>query len=286
MSKSLGNLVFVDALRKEWDPRAIRLGDHRAPLPHRVGVGRRADAARRRRGSTRVAGAVGGDRRATRCSTTSAPRSTTTSTRPARCAAIDDAAARGADVDRRGRRCSASICRRPALGGRSATPFTRRRTRRRIRRDTGLRTWSAMTARAGSRQAPVRDRVVLGPSPRRLWNIDRQGFERLPDDGPAILCPNHISFLDSAFLMLTRAAQHQLRRQGRVHGLVEDEVPLPGAGHDPDRPLAAATRAQARARRRRAACCAGASCSASSPRAPAAATATCTRAAPAPPGWR
>jgi L-cysteine:1D-myo-inositol 2-amino-2-deoxy-alpha-D-glucopyranoside ligase len=25
MSKSLGNLVFVDALRKEWDPAAIRL---------------------------------------------------------------------------------------------------------------------------------------------------------------------------------------------------------------------------------------------------------------------
>ncbi|MFZ9083650.1 MAG: cysteine--tRNA ligase, partial [Ilumatobacteraceae bacterium] len=28
MSKSLGNLVFVDALRKEWDPRAIRLAVH------------------------------------------------------------------------------------------------------------------------------------------------------------------------------------------------------------------------------------------------------------------
>ena len=27
MSKSLGNLVFVDALRKEWEPAAIRLGD-------------------------------------------------------------------------------------------------------------------------------------------------------------------------------------------------------------------------------------------------------------------
>jgi L-cysteine:1D-myo-inositol 2-amino-2-deoxy-alpha-D-glucopyranoside ligase len=26
MSKSLGNLVFVDQLRTEWDPRAIRLG--------------------------------------------------------------------------------------------------------------------------------------------------------------------------------------------------------------------------------------------------------------------
>ena len=25
MSKSLGNLVFVDALRREWDPRAIRM---------------------------------------------------------------------------------------------------------------------------------------------------------------------------------------------------------------------------------------------------------------------
>ena len=45
MSKSLGNLVFVDALRKEWDAAAIRLAHHRSPLPHRVGVGRGADAA-------------------------------------------------------------------------------------------------------------------------------------------------------------------------------------------------------------------------------------------------
>ena len=36
----------------------------------------------------------------------------------------------------------------------------------------------------------------------KLWTIDVRGFERLPIDGPAILCPNHISFLDSAFLML------------------------------------------------------------------------------------
>ncbi len=46
MSKSLGNLVFVDQLRGEWDPAAIRLGDHRAPLPRGVGVGRRVDAQR------------------------------------------------------------------------------------------------------------------------------------------------------------------------------------------------------------------------------------------------
>jgi 1-acyl-sn-glycerol-3-phosphate acyltransferase len=41
------------------------------------------------------------------------------------------------------------------------------------------------------------------PVATRLWDIDVSGYERLPVDGPAILCPNHISFLDSAFLMLT-----------------------------------------------------------------------------------
>jgi 1-acyl-sn-glycerol-3-phosphate acyltransferase len=41
------------------------------------------------------------------------------------------------------------------------------------------------------------------PVASRLWNIEISGYERLPIEGPAILCPNHISFLDSAFLMLT-----------------------------------------------------------------------------------
>jgi len=44
---------------------------------------------------------------------------------------------------------------------------------------------------------------VCKPVVTRLWKIDRVGYDRLPDDGPAILCPNHISFLDSAFLMFT-----------------------------------------------------------------------------------
>ena len=40
------------------------------------------------------------------------------------------------------------------------------------------------------------------PVARRLWNLTAEGFDRIPASGPAILCPNHISFLDSAFLML------------------------------------------------------------------------------------
>ena len=42
--EELGNLVFVDDLRKEWDPRAIRLAIIEHHYRDRVGVGRRADA--------------------------------------------------------------------------------------------------------------------------------------------------------------------------------------------------------------------------------------------------
>jgi 1-acyl-sn-glycerol-3-phosphate acyltransferase len=48
-----------------------------------------------------------------------------------------------------------------------------------------------------------RTRAVGRPVVDRLWTIQREGFDRLPSEGPAILCPNHISFLDSAFLMFS-----------------------------------------------------------------------------------
>jgi 1-acyl-sn-glycerol-3-phosphate acyltransferase len=47
-----------------------------------------------------------------------------------------------------------------------------------------------------------RARAVVAPFARRLWHFHLEGFERIPPGGPAILCPNHVSFLDSAFLML------------------------------------------------------------------------------------
>jgi 1-acyl-sn-glycerol-3-phosphate acyltransferase len=55
----------------------------------------------------------------------------------------------------------------------------------------------------GGGVAQARVRAVAAPVARRLWRINLEGFERLPHEGPAILCPNHISFLDSAFLMLS-----------------------------------------------------------------------------------
>ncbi|MDO8363452.1 MAG: lysophospholipid acyltransferase family protein [Actinomycetota bacterium] len=54
----------------------------------------------------------------------------------------------------------------------------------------------------GAGKTQARFRRVVRPVAKRLWHFHVEGFERLPAEGPAILCPNHVSFLDSAFLML------------------------------------------------------------------------------------
>jgi 1-acyl-sn-glycerol-3-phosphate acyltransferase len=59
------------------------------------------------------------------------------------------------------------------------------------------------SAAAGAGKLQDRTRKVAAPIARRLWKFTLEGYDRLPADGPAILCPNHVSFLDSAFLMLT-----------------------------------------------------------------------------------
>jgi len=54
----------------------------------------------------------------------------------------------------------------------------------------------------GAGKTQTRVRRVARPVSTKLWRFHLEGFERLPADGPAILCPNHVSFLDSAFVML------------------------------------------------------------------------------------
>ena len=48
-------------------------------------------------------------------------------------------------------------------------------------------------AGTGAGKLQDRTRAVVGPLARGLWKIERNGFDRLPRDGGAILCPNHIS---------------------------------------------------------------------------------------------
>lgn len=54
----------------------------------------------------------------------------------------------------------------------------------------------------GAGAAQQRARRIIRPVATRLWDFSLEGFDRLPESGPAILAPNHVSFLDSAFLML------------------------------------------------------------------------------------
>jgi 1-acyl-sn-glycerol-3-phosphate acyltransferase len=54
----------------------------------------------------------------------------------------------------------------------------------------------------GAGKAQQRMRRIARPISNRLWRFELEGFDRLPAEGPAILCANHVSFLDSAFLML------------------------------------------------------------------------------------
>jgi 1-acyl-sn-glycerol-3-phosphate acyltransferase len=46
-------------------------------------------------------------------------------------------------------------------------------------------------------------RAIGRPAMKTLWKVKATGLEHIPVSGPAIVCPNHISFLDSPFLMWT-----------------------------------------------------------------------------------
>ena len=56
-------------------------------------------------------------------------------------------------------------------------------------------------AYSGAGASQQRLRRVLAPVSRRLWKLTIEGAENIPAEGPAIICPNHISFFDSVFVM-------------------------------------------------------------------------------------
>ena len=55
---------------------------------------------------------------------------------------------------------------------------------------------------SGATELQSRIRPAVRVVTNRLWRFDLQGFDQLPETGPAILCSNHVSFLDSAFLII------------------------------------------------------------------------------------
>ena len=59
----------------------------------------------------------------------------------------------------------------------------------------------------GATQLQSRARRVVRPVSRALWKFELNGFDQIPTDGPAILCANHISFLDSVFTMIHAGRQ-------------------------------------------------------------------------------
>jgi 1-acyl-sn-glycerol-3-phosphate acyltransferase len=61
---------------------------------------------------------------------------------------------------------------------------------------------SAQPMFAGAGLAQQRARRIARPLSLKMWNFTFEGHHNIPASGPAILCPNHISFLDSAFLMI------------------------------------------------------------------------------------
>jgi 1-acyl-sn-glycerol-3-phosphate acyltransferase len=66
---------------------------------------------------------------------------------------------------------------------------------------------TASAALPGTGRAQLRARRVIKPLLDNLWKVTIEGMENIPASGPAILCPNHISFFDSVFTMVYAGRQ-------------------------------------------------------------------------------
>lgn len=59
----------------------------------------------------------------------------------------------------------------------------------------------------GTGKAQIRARRIIKPLLDRFWQVTIEGAHNIPAEGPAILCPNHISFFDSVFTMVYAGRQ-------------------------------------------------------------------------------
>ena len=288
MSKSLGNLVFVDKLRETWDPRAIRL----AIIEHNYRTEWEWDDDLMPRNGARLAAWNGHGGSNPELLDVVRERLDDDLDTPGAITAIDAAAA----VRRRRRRGGLAARHRPRLKKfevgvtRDALTLLPTRTV-----DTKFTSWSSIARLCGllcghefgarGRGCAARVRRVGRPVADRLWNIERSGYERLPDVGPAILCPNHVSFLDSAFLMLTVPRNISFVGKAEYMDSWKTKYLFPAMGMIPiDRSGGEKSTAALDARRSGAA--SEASSSASSPKGHGAAAVSSSRAARAPPVWR
>ena len=123
-----------------------------------------------------------------------------------------------------------------------------------------------------------------------VFRPQTEGAENVPDEGPAILASNHLSYADWLFMPLTLprrvtfVAKAEYFTTPGIKGWFQKKF-FSGAGQVPDRPLRRHGR-RGRAARPPSGSSARASCSGSTPRAPARTTAGSTAARPASPGWR
>ena len=74
-------------------------------------------------------------------------------------------------------------------------------------KESAASTENVSAALPGTGKAQVRARRIIKPLLDRFWDVHIEGFDNIPIDGPAILCPNHISFFDSVFTMVYAGRQ-------------------------------------------------------------------------------
>ena len=81
-----------------------------------------------------------------------------------------------------------------------------------------------MTRETGWIQAPLKRLTV--PVFKRLWDVEVTGLENVPESGPALITPNHVSFIDSVFIIMLMP-----RRTLAVGDFVESWIAYDRLGH-------------------------------------------------------